>query len=389
MARHARLHTPGPVEVSPLVQRTLLGPHPHHRTEAFQAVVRALKPLLASFFRTQQPVLVLTSSGTGAMEAAVGNLARPGDRTLSIVSGKFGRRWAQISEALGLDARVLDVEWGHAVDPSDVIRRLDEDRPRLLLATQVETSTGVLHPVRELAEITRRREVMLVVDAVSALGAHPMEMDEWGVDAVVCGSQKVLSLPTGLGLVALGERAQEALSHAAIPRYALDLVRALASWEKDDFPFTPSIPLVTALAASLAEFVAPGLEHRWRQFDVLSRVARGASEDMGFRIFPEAPARSLTTLALPESVDPKAIIRRMEDTFGIRIAGGQEKLKGKIVRLGHMGYYGPADLLAALGALHGSVRAEGLDRPCDLGRWAEVLGDEWPVEPTGPEETAR
>jgi aspartate aminotransferase-like enzyme len=317
------------------------------------------------------------------MEAAVSSLAGPGDGALAIVSGKFGERWAQIAQALGLHTDVLSVEWGRAVDPAEVARRLDKGCPRLVLATHVETSTGVLHPIEELARLTREREALLVVDAVSALGGHPLEMDEWGVDAVICGSQKVLSLPTGLGLVALGERALGHLGSSSLPSYSLDLARALSSWEKDDFPFSPSVPLVTALSESLGEFLEPGIELRWARFELLSRVAQGAAVQMGFQVFPRSPARTLTTLVPPKGISPKALLERMERAFGIRAAGGQGRLQGKILRLGHMGHYGPSDLLAALGALQGAVRAEGWERPWDLGPWAQELAEGWAAAPGG------
>jgi aspartate aminotransferase-like enzyme len=210
-------------------------------------------------------------------------------------------------------------------------------------------------------------------------------MDAWGVDAAVCGSQKVLSLPTGLGLVALGERALGRLGTSPLPRYSLDLVRARSSWEKDDFPFSPSVPLVTALSESLGEFLEPGIELRWAQFELLSRVARGAAVQMGFEVFPRSPARTLTTLVPPEGISPNVLLDKMEEVFGIRAAGGQDRLKGKILRLGHMGDYGPSDLLAALGALQGALRSEGWERPCDLGPWAQELAENWAAAPGGSE----
>jgi len=386
MDSNVRLHTPGPVQLSPLVQRALAAQHPHHRTEAFRTQVRGLKPLLSRFFRTRHPALVLTTTGTGAMEAALASLAQPGQRSLSIVAGKFGNRWAQMSQALGLDARVLAVPWGRAVDPEDVARRLDEDEPHLLLATQVETSTGVLHPIEALADLARGHDTLLVVDAVSALGGHPLEMDRWGVDAVVSGSQKVLALPPGLGLVALGERALARLGTGSIPRFSLDLSRALSSWDEDTFPFTPSVPLIAALAASLEDFLRPGMEERWRQFALLSEVARGAAASMGCDLFPESPASTLTTLVPPGGVPPKAVMETMERIFRIRIAGGQEKLRGKILRLGHMGDYGPGDLLMALAALQGSLRVAGVPAAADLGPWAEMLARAW--APSAPETVA-
>ena len=372
-----RLFTPGPVEIPPRVLRVLAWPQPHHRTSEFRATLQRVTDGLKELHRTQGEVFVLAASGTGAMEAAVVNTMSRSDRALVIAGGKFGERWASILKAYGFAPDVLDVEWGRSVSVAEVGRRLDAD-PAItrVFATHSETSTGALHDVRELARACRMRQRVIVVDAVTSLGVHPLEQDAWGIDVVVCGSQKGLMVPPGLATVSLAPWAADLIEGDRPPRFYFDLRKARKSAPMGETAFTPPVGLVLALEEALTMMREEGLDHVHERHKRLAHATRSAAQAIGFTVFPAYPSHAVTALLPPEGLDSSAIVKRMRDTHGIVIAGGQDALKGRILRIGHMGHYTLPDIQLVAGALEECVVA--LGRPATGARTAAISG--WSAE---------
>jgi aspartate aminotransferase-like enzyme len=355
-----RLFTPGPVEVPERILRVLGQPSPHHRTDGFRDTMRRVTESLRALHGTEGEVFMLAASGTGAMEAAVVNLMARGERSLVIAGGKFGERWAAILKAYGLAAEVLEVEWGSAVNVAEVGRRLDAD-PSLakVFATHSETSTGALHDVRELARACRLRQRVLVVDAVTSLGVHPLPQDEWGVDVVVCGSQKGLMIPPGLATVSIAPWAANLIEGDRPPRFYFDLRKARKSAPQGETAFTPPVGLVLALEESLAMMKEEGLAQVHDRHRRLAQAARAAGVALGFGVFSSSPSNAVTALTAPAGIETGAVVKRLRETHGIVVAGGQDQLKGKILRIGHMGGYTLADIQLVAGALEECVAALG------------------------------
>lgn len=359
MSRGPILMTPGPVDLHPRVLEMLGTAIPHHRTGPFRETVRGVHAKLQQVFATEQPVLILASSGTGAMEAAVANLFSPGDSVAVIDSGKFGRRWAELAAAYGLNAHLLTIPWGESADPSAVARLLDETKPRGLFFTHCETSTGSLHPVREITAEAKRRGVLSIVDGITGLIAHELAMDEWGIDAVVGGSQKAFMLPPGLAFLALSEEAQSRVRTSSSPRYYLDLRPALEEWRSGDFPFTPAISLIRGLDVALDVILEEGLTETRARFQRMAARTREGANALGLEIYPRHPSDSLTVVRVPAGIDGKAVLDSIVREDGIRLAGGQGKLKNDVWRFGHMGYLNDKDVEASLRALERALTASG------------------------------
>ncbi|WP_297055177.1 alanine--glyoxylate aminotransferase family protein [Thermosulfurimonas sp.] len=352
MFRKWHLFTPGPVPVAPQVLLAGAVPTPHHRLPEFSALLSEIRRDLQYLFQTQRPVFFFASSGTGAMEAAVANLFSPGEKVLVIRGGKFGERWGEIAEGYGLSPVYLDVEWGKAVQAEEVKSRLDRDPEiRAVLVQAHETSTGVKHPVEELAALCRDKNVLLVVDAISALGVYPLPMDEWGIDVMVAGSQKSLALPPGLSFLAVSERAWSRVEKASAPRYYFDLRREWKAYQKETTAYTPAVSLLLSLHAALRLVRETGLEKLFAHYALVSEATRRAVRAMGLEVFPEVPCEALTVIRLPEEVDGGKLTRLLRERYGVVVAGGQGKLKGRVVRITHMGHQSPLEVVLALAAL--------------------------------------
>ena len=364
--RKTRLFTPGPVEIPPRVLRALSQEQPHHRTDVFRGALKRVTEALRWLHGTEGEVFLLAASGTGAMEAAVVNLMAPGERALAISGGKFGERWAALLKAYGIGHEVVEVEWGAGVDPEEVRRRLEAD-PALVavFATHSETSTGALHDVESLAQITRSLSRRLVLDAITSVGVHPLPQDAWGVDVVVCGSQKGLMIPPGLATVSLAPWMAPMIEGERLPRFYFDLRKARKSAPLGETAFTPPVNLVLALEESLAMIAEEGLEavhHRHRR---LAHATRAGAEALGFQVFPKSPSHAVTALTPPQGIEASAVVKRLRDVHGMVVAGGQDSLKGKILRIGHMGAYQLQDIEAMVEALEECVTA--LGRPASGG----------------------
>jgi aspartate aminotransferase-like enzyme len=348
-----KLFSPGPTPVPEGVLLAMAQPLFHHRDPIFEELFQEVREDLKYVFQTKQDVLVLASSGTGAMEAAIVNTLREGDTVLVIRGGKFGERWGEICEAYGVNIIPIDVQWGEAVDPVLVERSLETyPEIRAVLVQACETSTGVLHPIKELCEIVKKRDgVIIIVDAISALGAVDLPMDLWGIDVMVAGSQKALMLPPGLAFIALSEKAWKFSETSNLPKYYFDLKAELKNQRKNQTHFTPAISLIVGLRESLRMIKEEGLQNVFRRHEVLARAMREGVKALGLEIFSNPPSPTLTAIKLPPQIDGQKLKRNLEDHYGLIVAGGQEHLKGKIIRIAHMGWFEPSDILQVMAAL--------------------------------------
>ena len=379
-----RLLTPGPVAVPERVLLAMAGPVIHHRAPDFVPAFAEVRENLARVFQTREDVLVLASSGTGAMEASVANLLCRGDRAVVVRGGKFGERWGELCEAYGVEVVAVDVEWGQAVEP-DAVRAAFERAPeaRALLVQASETSTGVYHPIEPLSRLVRERdECLMIVDGISGVGVHDLPMDEWEIDVLVSGSQKSFMLPPGLAFIALSERARAGLERADGPRYYFDLRKEAAMQPKNQTAFTPAVSLILGLRESLRMVLEEGLERVFARHASISRAARAAVTATGLEPFaPHSPSFATTAVRVPEGLDGKELIRRMRDEHSIIIEGGRGHVAGKIFRIGHIGYVDCFDLLAALAAVE-MVLAD-MGYPVKLGDAGRALMEELRDLPAG------
>jgi aspartate aminotransferase-like enzyme len=354
-----RLYTPGPVEIPNRVLRALSQIPPHHRTEVFRAIYTRVTDAMRTLHQTTGEVFLLAASGSGAMEAAVVNLMSPGEKALAVIGGKFGARWAALLAAYGVPHDTLDGPWGGAIDPAQVEAALARD-PSIItvFATHSETSTGAIHDVEAFAKITRPRGVRLVIDAITSLGVHPLPQDAWGVDVVVCGSQKGLMAPPGIASVSLAPWAAAAIEKG-LPRFYFDLRKARKSAPLGESPFTPAVSLVLALEEALAMVKEEGLDAVHERHRRLALATRAAAQAAGYRLFATSPSHAVTALLPPAGVEASAVVKRLRDVHGMVVAGGQDQLKGKILRIGHMGAYDFSDVVAIASALEECATALG------------------------------
>jgi aspartate aminotransferase-like enzyme len=362
MLKKTRLFTPGPTPLHPVVQEAMARPILHHRTDEFRRVFREAVDDLKLFLKTTGDVLLLACSGTGGMEAALVNVLSPGDGMLALVAGNFGERWATLGRAHGMNARVLEAPWGEAVAAERVADALARDGGTRAVFVQLsESSTGAAHDIEAIARITRERDVLLVVDAISGAGAMPLHTEAWGVDVVVVGSQKALALPPGLAFLAIGERAWERIDKATAPRFYFDLRRERKAQNEGEAAFTPAITHVVALKAALDAVQAMGgVDALVANAGTLAAMTRAAAAALGLPLVsPRHHGDALTALYPPPGVDSGAIVRSLKSEFAATVAGGQGDLKGRIFRVAHLGYYDALDMLGLLGALELVLRRLG------------------------------
>ncbi len=370
------LFAPGPTPVPERVLLRMAAPIMHHREKVFEEVFEEVREGLKYLFQTEQEVLMLTSSGTGAMEGAVTNLFSKGDEVLVVRAGKFGQRWGELAEAYGLVPTFADFSWG---EPADVaaISEILEKRPgiRGILIQASETSTGVMHPIREIAALTSKREdVILVVDGITAVGVFEMPMDAWGIDVVVTGSQKALMLPPGLAFISLSEKAWRFAERSTTPRYYFDLKKHLVSARKNQTPYTPAISLIIGLHEVLAMIKDEGLEEVFRRHHRLADATRSAVKAMGLELFAKSsPSDALTAVVVPDGIDGLALKKAFLERYGITVAGGQDHVKGKIIRIAHLGYFDPMDMFQVIGAFEMALHSMGY--AIELGSGLKVLAE--------------
>jgi aspartate aminotransferase-like enzyme len=360
------LMTPGPTPVPPTVAAALALPIIHHRTGEFRAVLARVLERLGVVYRTRNEIPLFTSSGTGAMDAAVANLCSPGDRVVVVSAGAFGERWASLVAAYGGDPVYVRYEWGETPSADDVASALeDAGGARAVFLTHSETSTGVVADVEEIAARVARSGALTVVDAISSVGAVPLETDAWGLDVVVAGSQKALMAPPGLGMSSVSERALAAARGSTTRRFYFDWERTLAAQRQEPpvNPFTPAISLVRALDAALELLLAEGLEGAFDRHVRLGRACRAGAKAMGLELFSPDEDRSavVTAIRMPAEIDAGAVISEVSERHGITLEGGRGPLVGKIVRIGHIGYVDVFDVTAALTAVEQVLASLGAD----------------------------
>jgi aspartate aminotransferase-like enzyme len=357
------LMIPGPTNLPPEVLEALGRPQISHRVGRFKDLVRRVSAGLQPLFGTSQPVLTLTASSTGAMEAAIVNLLSPGESVVAVDTGKFGERLGLIAEVYGAQVHWVRVPRGQAVTEEALEQACEQARPRAVLLVQNETSTGVLQDVQALGKVGRRHAALVVVDAVSSLGGYPMKMDDWDLDAVIAGSQKALMLPPGLGFVALSERGWEAAAAATMPRFYFDLDAARKNLEKGETPYTPNTSLFVALEEVLKLLEQETLETRFARHRKLAVATRAGIEALGLELFAAVGQRSETVTSVISPVDSQELTKAVREKQGIIIAGGQSELRGKIFRIGHMGTCQLEQVVTTLAAVAEELTAMGF--PCE------------------------
>ena len=348
-----QLMAPGPTPVPSQVLLAMAQPIIHHRTPAYEALFIEVRAGLKRLFQTTQDVMPLACSGSGAMEAALVNTLSPGDVVAVVSAGKFGERWIEMARAFGLDVVELKAPYGETVAAERIAETLRSRREiRAVLTQHSESSTGVLHDVRSYAAVTRAADTLLIVDAVSSLCIANLEMDAWAVDVVVAGSQKGLMLPPGLGFCAFSERAWERAKTSRLPKYYFNLLEERKFVARNEAHFTPAVSIVVGLREVMRMLDADGLPNVFARHDRLARATRAGVTALGMRVFPRAtPSPALTAVVAPDGMDSEKIVAAYSEMHDITIAGGQGEMKGKVFRLGHMGYAVETDVMVALGTL--------------------------------------
>lgn len=354
------LLTPGPTPVPEKVLLAMACPMIHHRTSEFQEILKEAEENLKYVFCTKNDVLIFASSGTGVMEACTANLLSPGDIAIVVRGGKFGERWTELCGAYGINAVNIDVVWGDAVKPKEVEDALKDNKSaKAVFITQCETSTGAATDVEAIAKIVSNTPAVLVVDAISSLGAMELGMDEWGVDVVVSGSQKGLMIPPGLGFAALSEKAWRLVEKSKCPKYYFDFTKARQAIQKTDTPYTPAVSLIIGLNEALKMIRAEGLENVIARHSRLARAARNAMQAIGLELFSQYSSNAVTAVKVPAGVDGEKLVKNIRSRYGISIAGGQAEMKGKIFRIACLGYVNEFDLVAGITAVEMELQEQG------------------------------
>lgn len=348
-----RLFTPGPCAVPDEVLLEMARPFHHHRTDWFKGMLKDATTKLQQVLMTKYDVLTITGSGTAAAEGAIVGLHPPGSKLLNIEGGKFGQRWGEIAQQFGIDVVRHEIEWGTAIDPSWIADALKKD-PAItsVMVVHSETSTATRCDLEAIGKACKQAGKLLLADCITSAGALPLRPDDWGVDVVITGSQKSLMLPPGLGFVALSPKAVAAIeSNNSQHAYYLNLNKARKSALEFDTPFTPAHLLVRGLVKALDLLLEEGIERVWKRVAAMAAATRAAGEAIGLPVFSKSPSDSVTALTPPAGITVKDVRNALEQRFGIESAGGQDRLKGKILRIGHMGAIDEMDTVLAVAAL--------------------------------------
>lgn len=348
-----RLFTPGPCAVPEEVLLEMARPFEHHRTDWFKGLMKEATTRLKQVLQTENDVLIITGSGTAAAEAAIVGCNPPGSKLLTIEGGKFAQRWGEIAQQFGIDVVRHEIEWGTAIDPSVIAGYLQKD-PAItaVMVVHSETSTATKCDLERIGKITNDAGKLLLADCITSAACLPLKPDAWGVDMVITGAQKALMIPPGLGFVSVSERAWNAIeSNKGQHAYYLNLLKARKSAAGNDTPFTPAHLMVRGLNKALEILLEEGLENVWKRIAAMAAATRAGGEAIGMPVFSKSPSDSVTAFNVPEGISVKAIRGELQSRYGIQSAGGQEHLKGKIIRLGHMGYMDEMDTVLAVAAL--------------------------------------
>jgi aspartate aminotransferase-like enzyme len=374
MLRKNRLFTPGPTPLLPAAQTAMASFTAHHRTADFRALFQRVLADMKEFIGTQNDVLVLACSGTGVMEASISNLTSPGDKVLVLTAGKFGERWTGLGKAFGCNVEVLSVPYGETFSLDNVRAKLTPD-VRAVFMQATESSTGVRHDVESIARLVRSHggDTLLVVDAITGLGTTHLDIDRWGVDFIIGGSQKALMIPPGLAYCAVSERAWQRMETTTSPRFYFDLRKERKSAAKGESAYTPATSLFAALGAAL-EFVrrmgdgdlTKGREALVNNAEVCAEMTRAGVRALGLKLFANSPAAALTAVRSPDGLDSGKIIKEFSESFDAVVANGQGEMKGQMFRIAHIGYYDYLDTIGILAALE-QVLSRCTDEPVEYG----------------------
>ena len=359
MLHKNRLFTPGPTPLLPAAQSAMAAFTAHHRTADFKALFQRVLADMKDFVGTKSDVLILACSGTGVMEASVSNLTSPGDSVLVLTAGKFGERWTGLAKAFGCNVDVLSVPYGQTFSLDEIRARMN-DRVRAVFVQATESSTGARHDIEAIAKIIRAQgdQTLLIVDAITGLGTTHLDVDAWGVDVIIGGSQKALMMPPGLAYCAVSDRAWKAMEKTTSPRYYFDLRKERTSALKGETAYTPATSLIAALGAAL-EFVrgmgkgdlAKGREDLVNNAELCAEMTRAGAKALGLKLYASAPAAALTAICAPDGIDSSKIVKEFRESFDAVVANGQGEMKGKIFRIAHLGFFDYLDTIAIIGAL--------------------------------------
>ncbi len=356
------LLTPGPTPVPPEALLEMAKPIIHHRTDEFKEIFFKVEEDLKYVFQTENEVIILASSGTGAMEASISNFFSKGNKVLVIRGGKFGQRWGEISESYGLNPIYIDVNWGDPVNVEDVKKVLNENKDIKGVFIQAsETSTGIKHPVKEIGQLIKDNENCLyIVDGITAVGVFDIKPDEWGIDILVSGSQKAFMLPPGLAFLSVSEKAWKFSENSDLPKYYFDLRKERKNLKKGQTSYTPAVSLIIGLKKVLELIKEEGLENIFERNKKYAFATREAFKEIGLRIFNEkSPSEAVTAVEVPEGIDGQKLVKFLRENYKISIAGGQEHLKGKIFRISHMGFISRFDLIVGISAVEMGLKELG------------------------------
>ncbi|GJM24457.1 MAG: serine-pyruvate aminotransferase [Phycisphaerae bacterium] len=360
--KKTRLFTPGPVMIPEDVMLHMAQPMEHHRTQFYRDMLADVTEHLKYMFQTEHAdCLTLTGSGTCAGEAAIVSSIHKGkNKALNLSGGKFGERWGKICKAFGLDYTDHVMDWGTSASADTVTKLMDADGDiDTVICVHSETSTATLTDIEAIAKVTQARDALLIVDCITSCGCLPFKFDEWGIDIAFTGSQKAMMLPPGLAFTCVAPKAWRRIDEAACPAFYNDLKAHRKSIRNWDNPYTPANTLVLGLQKVLHGFKERGLENIWKETHTMAEATRSAAKAMGLGVYSKSPADSVTAITLPEGIDEPKLRKRMRSEHGMQIAGGQDDLKGKIIRIGHMGYVDASDMLAVIAALELELKLQG------------------------------
>lgn len=371
------LMIPGPTPVPAKVMEGIMAPPIGHRTPEFGQIIKEVTENIKEIYQTKNDLFILTSSGTGAMEAAVANFVNSGEKAIIMDNGNFGERWVKICDRYGVDAEVISGPWGEQADPKALANRLNQDKNgeiKAIFVTHNETSTGVLNDVKALREAMGDHPALFIVDSVSGMAAAPLKVDEWKLDVVVSGSQKAYMIPPGLAFVSVSDKAWSASDKVKNPRFYFDLRAAKKSYdEKYNTPYTPATNLVLGLQCSLKMMKEEGLENIYKRHNYFKNIVRTAVRALGLELLAtdKAASASVTAIKKPENIDVKDITKIMRTKHNIVMAGGQGKLKNDIFRIGHLGYVHVNDIIVTIACLEMTLKELGMN--VELGQGVRAM----------------
>ncbi len=355
-----RLLTPGPTPLLPQALHAMMGADIHHRTEDFRKLYKQVLALLKQVMGTANDVLVLVASGTGGLEAAASNFLSPGDRVILCNAGKFGERLVEIAKAWGLDGVELKAPYGEVVSPQRVAEALQQyPDTKAVLVQASETSTGAMHDIEHIGKIVKETPALLIVDAITGLGTMPLDIDGWGLDIVVGGSQKAFMIPPGVAFLSISEKAWKANQSAKLPRFYFDLRKELKNAVNGESAWTPSIAVLLALHEALRYIDQLGMANLVANAELLARATREGARALGLGLFSSSPSNSVTAICAPETIDSNTIVKEFRTRFGSVIANGQGSMKGRIFRVAHLGYFDISDVFTILAQLELILAAHG------------------------------